>query len=58
MTTPMKALTVSTTASLIAVAAVTASGASTPWLAGLWTAWALLAATTIALIAAERRHTG
>lgn len=55
MTTPMKALATSTAASLIAVAAVTASGASTPWLAGLWTAWALLAATTIALIVNERK---
>ncbi|MHC3427157.1 hypothetical protein [Streptomyces sp. DT18] len=55
MTTPLKALAVSTTASLIAVAAVAASGASTPWLAGLWTAWALLAATTIALIVNERK---
>ncbi|MFJ4434619.1 hypothetical protein [Streptomyces sp. NPDC088923] len=58
MTTPLKALAISTTASLVAVAAVTISGASAPWLAGLWTAWALLAAITIALIVAERRRSG
>ncbi|GAA4684692.1 hypothetical protein [Streptomyces youssoufiensis] len=53
MTTPTKALLTCTTASLAATIAISIAGEPRAW---LWAAWAVLAAVTVAVIAADARR--
>lgn len=54
MHTSVKALIVSTTASLVMVIVLTTAGVGPAWL--WWTLWAALAAGTAAIVAGERRR--
>ncbi|WP_338693695.1 hypothetical protein V2W30_03965 [Streptomyces sp. Q6] len=54
MNTSVKALVVSTTSSLIAAVAVTTAGIGPAW--AWWTAWAILAVGTVAVVVADRRQ--
>lgn len=54
MHTSVKALIVSTTASLVMVIVLTAADVGPAWL--WWTLWAALAAGTAAIVAGERRR--
>lgn len=53
MQTPVKALVVATTASLVAVLAAAVAGSAPAW---LWVAWVALAVVTAGAVVAERRQ--